>query len=200
MARAVDRAAQYERGCNGGLSVGRAPGETLFQSSLFVDGYQTPERHFELALQIGDYLIRPEPDVDTALSRFQYDEGARVYVRVDTADMTLAGARAATRNRDFDSLDGNWTERAEWADRLNGRPIAGGLGAFVAQTYAAQPQARVLQDGLAQLAPGYIQILAAVADEWIARSAADPEAAEKPLGGHVDSCYIWREGGQAHGS
>lgn len=199
MARAIDRAAQYEQNCNGGLSTDRSPGETLFQSSLFVDGYQTPERHFELALQVGDYLIRPETEVDTALSRFQYDEGARVYARVDIADMTLADARAATRSREFDSLDGDWKERSEWAERLNGRPITGGLGAFVAQAYAGDPEARLLQDGLAQLAPGYIQILAAVADEWIARSDSDPEAAEKPLGGHIDSCYIWREGGQAHG-
>lgn len=200
MARAIDRAVSYERRCNGMLAAQRSPGEPLFQSSLFVDGYQTPQRHFELALQLSDYLVRPEPEVDTALSRFQYDEGARVFARVDTAGTTLADVRAATRTREFESLGEDWIERAEWAARLNGRPVIGGLGGFVAQAYAQEPEARVLQDGLAQLAPGYIQILAAVADQWIARSAdGDTDAAEKPLGGHIDSCYIWREGGQAHG-
>lgn len=200
MARAIDRAVTYERSCNVELAGKRAPGETLFQSSLFVDGFQTPERHFELALQLGDYLVRPEPEVDTALSRFQCDEGARVYARVDVTNMTLADVRVATRARELDTLEADWIERAAWASRLDGRSIAGGLGQYVAEAYADEPEARVLQDGLAQLAPGYIQILAAVADQWLARSAAgDPDAAAKPLGGHIDSCYIWREGGQAHG-
>ncbi len=197
MARAIDRAAQYERRCNGQLATGREPGEPLFQSSLFVDGFQTPARDFELALQISDCLVRPEAEVGTALSRFQYDEGARVFARVDASSLTLADVRAATRAREFETLDRDWTERAEWAGRLDGRSIAGGLGGFVAEAYAREPEARVLQDGLAQLAPGYIQILAAVADQWIARGTADD--AEKPLGGHIDSCYIWREGGRAHG-
>ncbi|NND67677.1 MAG: DUF2889 domain-containing protein [Halioglobus sp.] len=198
MARAIDRAVSCERHYN--PEPQRSPGEIVFQSSLFVDGYQTPQRHFELALQLSDYLVRPEPEVDTALSRFQYDEGARVFARVDTADMSLADVRAATRARDVDSLGEDWIERDEWAARLAGRAIAGGLGGFVAAAYADEPEARVLQDGLAQLAPGYIQILAAVADQWIAHSTgSNTDEAEKPLGGHIDSCYIWREGGRAHG-
>ena len=65
-------------------------------------------------------------------------------------------------------------------------------------------------DALLQLAPGYIQIMAALADQWLAGvktdekaiAAGDAQATEspsesalKPMGGMPDSCYIWRSGG-----
>jgi hypothetical protein len=64
----------------------------------------------------------------------------------------------------------------------------------------------LLRDALLQLAPGYIQALAAITDRWFARAqadgathATDKDATDGPpigaIGGMVNSCHMWREEG-----
>ena len=66
------------------------------------------------------------------------------------------------------------------------------------------PEDRLLLDATLQIAPGYIQVMAAVMDRWLSQP--KPEApvdefapkttlAEVGVGGLPDSCYMWRADG-----
>jgi hypothetical protein len=66
----------------------------------------------------------------------------------------------------------------------------------------------LVRDALLQLAPGHIQVLAAITERWFApsrklKSQADGPKGDKlpaggppvgAIGGMVDSCYMWRSG------
>ena len=202
MARALVRGLAAEARFQGGERAGlRAVDDTVFQSSLYIDGFHTAERNFQLSLQVYDFLVRPEVESASALDRFQYEAGARLATVVQTADMSLADMQLGTRERTLDSLgELDWRERSDWAEALAGAPIMGGFGARASMALRAEPEAELMLDGLLQLAPGFIQVIAAVADQWIARTRSGENAdGDRPLGAAVDSCYIWREGGSVQG-
>jgi hypothetical protein len=60
---------------------------------------------------------------------------------------------------------------------------------------------RWLLDALLQLAPAHIQVMAAITERWFAAppgpkaAGAEATAPPAPVGGMVDSCYVWRSGG-----
>ena len=201
MASAIGRGVAHEAQLAQQAGHARDVGEYLFQSSLFIDGFRAPDRNFLLTLQLADYLVRPEELVTGALERFEYEDAVRADVVVQTPDMTLSQARLATRERTLDSLAASqWQEHPVWAAQMNDRSIMGGFTAHVAQTWGGMPDAQALHDGLLQLAPAFIQVMAAVADQWIARSRVESgDNSAVPLGAGVDSCYIWREGGKVQG-
>jgi hypothetical protein len=78
-----------------------------------------------------------------------------------------------------------------------------GLGKELRRRLGGRPEARLLLDALLQLAPGFIQSSAALADRMIARSAGGEGVAAgehklagfMALGGATDSCYMWRADG-----
>ena len=195
MARALPRlvASQAQVGVESPHGVG----EAVFQSALFIDGHYTEQREFELCLQLSDFLVRPEQHVAAALERYQYERALRLHTIVEPPAMQLRDSSAALRERTLESLhDARFDERPQWAAALDGRAMMQGLSSGIAARFAQDGEDGFFVDAIAQLAPGFIQVLAAVADQWIARTRSGEDAVQdRPLGGGVDSCYIWREGG-----
>jgi hypothetical protein len=82
----------------------------------------------------------------------------------------------------------------------------GGLAKRLFGIFGA-PEDRLLLDASLQLAPGYIQVMAAVMDRWLSQIVRrDPDAElpivggsrlalTNPIGGTPDSCYMWRSDG-----
>ena len=59
----------------------------------------------------------------------------------------------------------------------------------------------MLLEVLLQLAPAHIQVMASMADQWIASvNAGLTDTVTKPIGGMTDSCYMWRADGALLGS
>ncbi len=76
--------------------------------------------------------------------------------------------------------------------------MMGGLAARLFGLLGHVPEHRLLLDCLLQLAPGYIQIMAALMEGWFtereATSRSEPPSIAS-VGGTPDSCYMWRRGG-----
>ena len=69
------------------------------------------------------------------------------------------------------------------------------------QNCGREREKRLLLDALLQLAPGHLQVLAALADQWASSAGAKPmEGASKPFGGVNANCYMWRAGGPLLGN
>ena len=80
-----------------------------------------------------------------------------------------------------------------------GHPLIPGLAGRIFKLFDAAAPKCPIQDSLLQLAPGFIQIMAALMDhdfrnrqaEAIASQPAAPSVAG--IGGMPDSCYMWRK-------
>jgi hypothetical protein len=90
---------------------------------------------------------------------------------------------------------------------LVGAPLIPGMAGRIFRLLPDEAGLRPLRDLLLQLAPGFIQISAALMDEYFEkRERVDPagperKPTEKPavasFGGNANSCYMWREDGRA---
>jgi hypothetical protein len=85
---------------------------------------------------------------------------------------------------------------------LVGLNVMGGLGGEVLRRFAGtrgEPETRRLLDVLLNVAPGFIQCMAALTDRWLAgpRSATSGSVGSPAfsVGGSADSCYMWRSEG-----
>jgi hypothetical protein len=206
MAAAVPRAVAREREVTSRHREGRRVGERLFWRSIFVDGYEIERGAVELWVQLTDVHSRPHAMVETPLERLDRQEEVRIVARVEPPAFHLSGLRAAERLRELPSLaDAEWHERSEELAPLLGRPIVPGLSGRVRALFGVRADRALVRDALLQMAPGHIQVLAAITDRWFARARADStvrlpgrgDAAGPPvgaIGGMVNSCYMWREG------
>jgi hypothetical protein len=97
-----------------------------------------------------------------------------------------------------------WEDRRDWIVPLVGQLVIPGLARRIFGCVPVGPEAALLRDALLQLAPGQIQILAAVTDRWFARQSvrdasgtavSDPGPPSGSLGGMADSCWMWRRDG-----
>jgi hypothetical protein len=206
MAAALPRAIEYERDAAGCRRERRRVGERLFWRSVFIDGYEIEDGAIELSLQLTDVHSRPHEMVETPLERLDRQEEVRVVARVEPPAFAVTRLRAAERLRELPSLAGaEWRERSDDLEPLLGQPIVPGLSGRVRALFGARRDRALVRDALLQMAPGYIQVLAAITERWFVRARVDPTArvpgkggAEGPpvsaIGGMVNSCYMWREG------
>ena len=200
MAGAVLRALELERQQTRAPGVERQLGECVFQRSFFLDGFQNANRDVELALQQGDYHTRPEVISESTLKRLAYEQDIRLFARVRASDLVIQEFRAAERERAFETLaSAEWRDRPGWVDALVGAPVIPGFAARAMQSCGEAPEKRVLLDALLQMAPGHLQVLAALADQWISRDSSDVWAdsgdTSPPFGGMTPSCYVYRPDG-----
>jgi hypothetical protein len=173
----------------------RDVGDVIFQRSLFVDG-QRGEKN-ELVLQLGDYLTLPEAFVGASIERLGCEKSLRLRTTVDPANLNIDHCVIEDRERSWETLsESNWRNREDWAEHFTGVPVMPGLSGRAMAFCADDEDRQLLLDGLLQLAPGFIQVMAALADMWLASvKTGSSDKAVQPLGGMVDSCYIWRSGG-----
>jgi hypothetical protein len=172
----------------------RRPSERIFRRDVIVDGHERGPGSLALALQTTDLHYAPAPPVAPSMARFAGEHEIRGLVEVDFARYAIAGLHLAERRRDVATLEtAAWTDRDDVARDLVGLSLArGAAGALLARLGDA-PQDRPILDGLLMLAPALIQCVAALSDGWPALAASGRWVVG--MGGHPDSCYMWRAGG-----
>jgi hypothetical protein len=200
MASALPRALDRETALQGEMGAARRPGERLFWRSLFLDGYEAEGGAIELAVQLHDFHGGPEGDAAGPLDRFLRHDEVRVFARVGIPGLKLVELRALERVRERSTLSSTeWTSHDGAVAELVDQPILPGLAGRIFRSLGAARETEVLRDALLQLAPGQIQVMAATADRWFVQAklpeGTDRPSAVEPIGGMIDSCYMWR----AHG-
>lgn len=183
----------------------RAPGEQLFRRAAFLDGWETPDGALAVGVQMADFQTHPAAVVASPFERLAGQWDVRARARVERPSLALGELAAAERERSSADLDrAVWRDRSDRVAPLAGTPILPGLAGRLFRLLP-DPGERLLLDALLQLAPGYIQVTAAVMDRWLegrspSAGARSPGALREvsSLGGLPDSCYMWRADGPLH--
>lgn len=209
MASGLTRAFTLEQALPEAIGVQRRPGERLFRRAVFVDGFEGKDASIEIAIQLGDFHSRPAACVSEPFDRLAREDATRAFARVASPGMTMSELMLVERTRSSENLgSAKWCDRTARLRGLEGTTIIPGLarrlfGIFGEVTTDGED--RLLLDTLLQLAPGHIQVLAAVMDRWFAdRESGGPRMSPTAggaspdiggIGGMPDSCYMWRSGG-----
>jgi len=197
MASALQRALDLEEA----LGEPRPAGDRFFRRSAFVEGFEAADGSIEYAVQLHDFQGRPGP-IQRPVERLGRHDEVRVFARVETPSLVVRELRAAHRTRTPANLaTARFEELEERVEGLVGEPVVPGMARRVFAALGDDPTEALVRDALLQLAPGHIQVMAAVADRWFAMapSGARARSREGPavatLGGFPDSCYMWRSEG-----
>jgi len=170
----------------------RQVGERVFRRVLVVDGFEGPEGSMQLEVQLSDVHLRPRAEAtEHPLDAFTSWTELRVLAGLDLASTRLRELRAEERTRTPADLAGAaFADRSGELAELVGRPLMAGFGPEVVRRFGEDPRSAPLLDALLNLAPGYVQCVAAVRDLFLpgGRAAAS-------LGAGTDSCFMWRTGG-----
>ena len=209
MAAAIPRAVAREAEIRLEHEESRAPGERLFWRSIFIDGYEIDDGSIELSVQLADVHSHPHHAVQSPLDRLDQQHEARVIARVEPPGFLVAQLRAARRTRHMPNLaDAVWEDCSEVLAPLIGLPVVPGLSRRVRELLQGDESNALVRDALLQLAPGHIQVVAAITERWFApsrtaKSRAEESNGDEPaaggppvgaIGGMLDSCYMWRTG------
>ncbi len=193
-------------------------GTRFFRRSLFVDGHEGDGRTIEVALQLTDTHTRPIDPRERSITRLEISHEVKAAVGIDRKRFKIQSINVRERKRSFETLSAaRWESLDEDVENLNGKPLIPGMAHRVFELLSDDPSQQPVRDTLLQLAPGFIQIAAALMDEHFERQgAATPserpaegtsdastrrgdEPANKPavaaIGGNLNSCYMWREDG-----
>ncbi len=204
MASAVPRAIALEHALPQREQAARHAGERLFRRSVFVDGNEIEGGDIGLGVQLGDVHSHAYATIESPLERLAGEWVVRAYARVTRPGFLLRDVWAAERHRQGADLAGaEWHDLSERIAEIEGVPIVPGLARRLIGILGDAPGDRLLLDTLLQMAPGHIQVLAAVMDRWLAdppdgvkvtrESARESDIGQ--FGGNADSCYMWRRSG-----
>ena len=192
---ALDREAE-ERARDG---VERRPGERIANRSLFVDGFDAGDR-IQLWVRSSDVDTLPLERVQGSFDRLDRQQEIRVLAEVASSGFTLQHLTAEQRERgahDFGSTA--WEPLADDVSDLTGIPMMAGFARELFARFGARPERRLLLDALLNLAPGFIQVVAALSDRVMVASSgaaasggASDSGGMMSLGGREGSCYMWR--------
>ena len=189
---------------------GQPDGKRFFRRSLFVDGHEGDEETIDVALQLTDTHTRPIGPEDRSTTRLERSHEIKAAIGVDRKRFKITRINARERIRTFETLaEADWQSRDELVVALDGTPLIPGMAGRVFALIGDDPSLLPLRDTLLQLAPGFIQIAAALMDDYFGKqpspaardnaSRSVGESADKPavaaIGGNLNSCYMWREEG-----
>jgi hypothetical protein len=189
----------------GGAPRERRPGERLFDRSLSVDGLETPDGRLQLALQLADLHLEPAPADAEPFDRLGRQHEIRLQAEVDLGAMKLVHVAGGERWDAARLGDGAPWQALDLAF-LEGHGVMAGLARRLFEALGDAPERRPLLDALLNLAPSVIQCMPALTDYWrhwreargsdaTGRGDARPRAGDGPMGGMLDSCYMWRRDG-----
>jgi hypothetical protein len=190
----------------------RARGERVFSRMLSIDGLEPDEGHMALHLQLTDVHSEPARDAAGYMDRFGRQSETQVLAHVDGATLGITALDAVERERTLEGFGpGGWRDLGERVGVLVGHSIMGGLARRVLEHFGDDADHVLLRDCLLNLAPGYIQCMAAALDRVLeqaveARRRADSggvapasergkNVSDSAIGGTPDSCYMWRSDG-----
>ncbi|NRA03611.1 MAG: DUF2889 domain-containing protein [Myxococcales bacterium] len=209
MASGLVRAFELESALSLESRRARRPGERLFRRAAFVDGFQRPDESLELAVQLSDLHTRPAAEVELPLERLADQFEVRLLAKVQQPAFAISELRAAVRRRSARTFsDAEWQDASARLGELEGSSLGAGFARTLFEVVGRDPVDAPLLDALLQIAPGHIQVLAAISERWLHAIASGAGAAalrsdgDAPavaaLGGMPDSCYMWRSDGPLH--
>ncbi|MBW2499893.1 MAG: DUF2889 domain-containing protein [Deltaproteobacteria bacterium] len=203
MASTIPRAARLEHARAEREGTHPQTRERFFRRSLFLDGYaRRDEPLIDVSIQLADSHTRPIDAKDPVLQRLASSHQIKVLAEVDRKRFSVQALTARERERTPETLG-----HAEWLDHdalvspLVGVPLIPGMAGRVFELLGQRSEQALLRDVLLQMAPGFIQVTAALTDDYYeerARKGADETdsgPAVANLGGRQNACYIWREDG-----
>jgi hypothetical protein len=174
-------------------------GERFFRRGVFVDGHERSPDTLDVALQLTDAQSRPIALDTPASERLELCHEVKLIAGVDRKRFQIERLDAMERRRNRASLARlDWEVHDERLASLVGAPMIPGLAARLFGLLGGDPDARPLLDASLQLAPGFIQIVAALMDSHFAERAAQPTGSRalaptvSSIGGTTNSCYMWR--------
>ena len=172
----------------------RRPGERIFRRDVVIDGHERSGSALVLALQLTDLHYATAPALAQSMARFASELEVRGLAEVDFTRFALGTVTLGERRRDRATLESApWRDRADVGAGLAGLSLARGVSGALLARLGDAPNERPLLDGLLMLAPALIQCVAALSDAWPALAARNGWIVG--MGGHPDSCYMWRAGG-----
>jgi hypothetical protein len=196
MASAVPRALDLEAAERARGGPARRPEERIFQRSVFVDGFEQDDSRLQLAVQLSDFHSHAIEHVENALDRLAEQSEVRLAATVQLQTMTVHDVWIGERRRSGQTAtEAVWRDRSGRLAELDGHGIMSGLGGTVSRLLGERAEDELLRDAALNLAPGFIQCMAALTDRWISQAQASsggiPSFMES--GGMTNSCYMWRE-------
>ena len=200
MASTVPRAIALERERATREGNETAPGTHFFRRSIYVDGQTLRNGSIDVAIQLADTHTRPPFTGNRGLERLVRSHEVKCFAGVERTRFRLESLEVRERTRDLDAdAEVPWTSHDALVAPLVGHPLIPGLAGRIFKLFDAAAPKCPIQDSLLQLAPGFIQIMAALMDhdfrnrqaEAIASQPAAPSVAG--IGGMPDSCYMWRK-------
>lgn len=200
MASTVPRAMALERERAKHEGTETAPGTRFFRRSIYVDGESLRDGSIAVAIQLADTHTRPPSPGNRGFERLVFSHEVKCFAGVERTRFRLERLELRERTRDLGANAGApWKDHDTLVAPLAGHPLIPGLAGRIFKLFEGDAEKRPIQDTLLQLAPGFIQIMAALMDqefrsrqaEALADEPASPSVAG--IGGMPDSCYMWRK-------
>lgn len=202
MASTVPRAVELEEAREAREGTRNEPGVRFFRRSVFVDGNEHDRTRTDVTIQLADTHTRPLAPNARFLERLALSHEIKTFASVDRKRFIMERLEVRERMRTDETVGvAEWTDHSETLASLVGERVIPGMAGRLFKLLGAEPAHRPILDNLLMFAPGFIQITAALMDEYFEERAraGDSEKTEKPavanLGGNKDSCYMWRRDG-----
>ncbi len=200
MASTVPRAMSLERARGELEGTATAPGSRFFRRSIHVDGAVLEGGELDVVIQLADTHTRPPTPGNRGFERLVALHEVKCFAGVERKRFQLERLEVRERTRRPDAeADAAWIDHDTLVAPLVGNPMIPGMAGRIFQRIGDDASLQSTRDSLLQLAPGFIQITAALMDPEFRRRSADAIAAEPAapsvsgIGGMPDSCFMWRK-------
>lgn len=200
IASTVPRAAEHERARAAREGTPTAAGTRFFRRSVYVDGEVRLDGTLAIAIQLTDTHTRPPFPGNRGFERLVESHEVKCFAGVERKRFQLERLAVRERTRGSETpTDAGWIHHDALVAPLVGHPMIPGMAARIFKLLGEAPSQKPVMDGLLQLAPGFIQITAALMDHHSLRSSTGASASEPAspsvagIGGMPDSCYMWRK-------
>jgi hypothetical protein len=173
--------------------------DRFFRRSVFIDGHLRSDNRVDTSIQLADTHTRPLQPGGGFIERLESSHEWKILASIERKRFQIEALSARERRRLSSSVGtASWVDHDALLAPLVSTPIIPGLAGRIFKLLPESTSSGSLRDSLLQLAPGFIQIVAALMDDYFeARAQAEqdgaaPKAEVNAIGGNSNSCYMWR--------